>query len=61
MMQELTVDVGVYTPISVDLSGFDANGVDNNGKATKGTVTEDEAMSNFYKYINEKYPTIVTP
>jgi hypothetical protein len=27
----------------------------------KGTVTEDEAMSNFYKYINEKYPTIVTP
>ena len=28
MMQELTVDVGVYTPISVDLSGFDANGVE---------------------------------
>ena len=27
----------------------------------KGTVTEDEVMSNFYKYINEKYPTIVTP
>ena len=27
----------------------------------KGTVTEDEAMSNFYKYINEKYSTIVTP
>lgn len=26
-----------------------------------GTVTEEEAMSNFYKYINEKYPTIVTP
>lgn len=26
-----------------------------------GTVTEDEAMSNFYKYINEKYPAIVTP
>lgn len=32
------------------------------GESTgKGTVTEDEAMSNFYKYINEKYPTIVTP
>ena len=26
-----------------------------------GTVTEEEALSNFYKYINEKYPTIVTP
>ena len=26
-----------------------------------GTVTEDQALSNFYKYINEKYPTIVTP
>lgn len=26
-----------------------------------GDVTEEEAMSNFYKYINEKYPTIVTP
>ena len=26
-----------------------------------GTVTEDEAMSNYYKYINEKYPEIVTP
>ncbi|MCI9026735.1 MAG: ABC transporter substrate-binding protein [Lawsonibacter sp.] len=27
----------------------------------KGTVTEEQAMSNFYKYINEKYPRIVTP
>ena len=26
-----------------------------------GTVTEDEAMANYYKYINEKYPEIVTP
>ena len=26
-----------------------------------GTVTEEEALSNLYKYINEKYPTIVTP
>ncbi len=26
-----------------------------------GTVTEDEAMANYYKYINEKYPDIVTP
>ena len=26
-----------------------------------GVVTEEEAMSNFYKYVNEKYPTIVTP
>ena len=26
-----------------------------------GTVTEEEALSNFYKYINEKYPEIVTP
>ena len=26
-----------------------------------GAVTEDEAMSNYYKYINEKYPEIVTP
>lgn len=25
------------------------------------SVTEEEAMQNFYKYINEKYPTIVTP
>ena len=25
------------------------------------TVTEEVTMSNFYKYINEKYPTIVTP
>ena len=27
----------------------------------QGTVTEEEALSNFYKYINEKYPEIVTP
>ena len=27
----------------------------------KGTVSEEEAMSNFYKYVNEKYPSIVTP
>ena len=27
----------------------------------QGTVTEEEAMANFYKYINEKYPDIVTP
>lgn len=26
-----------------------------------GAVTEEEAMSNFYKYVNEKYPEIVTP
>ena len=26
-----------------------------------GEVTEEEAMSNYYKYINEKYPEIVTP
>lgn len=26
-----------------------------------GTVTEDEAMANYYKYINEKYPEIITP
>lgn len=26
-----------------------------------GAVTEEEAMSNYYKYINEKYPEIVTP
>jgi ABC-type glycerol-3-phosphate transport system substrate-binding protein len=26
-----------------------------------GTVTEEEAMSNFYKAVNEKYPSIVTP
>ncbi len=26
-----------------------------------GTVTEEEAMANYYKYINEKYPEIVTP
>ena len=26
-----------------------------------GAVTEDEAMANYYKYINEKYPEIVTP
>ena len=27
----------------------------------KGTVSEAEAMGNFYKYVNEKYPSIVTP
>ena len=27
----------------------------------KGTVTEDQAWENFYKYVNEKYPSIVTP
>ncbi len=26
-----------------------------------GTVTEDEAMANYYKYLNEKYPEIETP
>ncbi len=26
-----------------------------------GTVTEEEAMANYYKYLNEKYPEIVTP
>lgn len=26
-----------------------------------GAATEEEAMSNYYKYINEKYPEIVTP
>lgn len=26
----------------------------------KGAVTKEEAMANFYKYINEKYPSIVT-
>lgn len=26
-----------------------------------GEVTEDQAMANYYKYINEKYPEIVTP
>ncbi len=26
-----------------------------------GTVTEEQAMANYYKYINEKYPDIVTP
>ena len=26
-----------------------------------GEVTEEEAMNNYYKYINEKYPEIVTP
>ena len=26
-----------------------------------GAVTEEEAMANYYKYINEKYPEIVTP
>ena len=27
----------------------------------KGTVTKDEALENFYKIINEAYPTVVTP
>lgn len=27
----------------------------------KGGVTEDQAIANFYKYVNEKYPTLVTP
>ena len=27
----------------------------------QGTVTKDEAMANFYKAINENYPTVVTP
>ena len=27
----------------------------------QGTVTEDQAMANFYKAINEKYPDVVTP
>ena len=27
----------------------------------KGTATEEQALANFYKYVNEKYPTIVTP
>ena len=26
-----------------------------------GTVTEEQAMANYYKYVNEKYPEIVTP
>ena len=26
-----------------------------------GTVTEEQAMANYYKYINEKYPEIITP
>ncbi|MBP3684782.1 MAG: carbohydrate ABC transporter substrate-binding protein [Oscillospiraceae bacterium] len=26
-----------------------------------GTVTEEEAMANYYKYINEKYPELITP
>lgn len=26
-----------------------------------GNITEDEAYANFYKYVNEKYPDIVTP
>ena len=26
-----------------------------------GTITEEEALQNFYKYVNEKYPAIVTP
>ncbi len=27
----------------------------------KGTITKDEALANFYSYINEKYPEIETP
>ena len=27
----------------------------------QGNCTEEEAMANFYKYINEKYPEVVTP
>ena len=27
----------------------------------QGTVSKEQAMANFYKYINEKYPSIVTP
>ena len=27
----------------------------------KGTITKEEAYANFYKYVNEKYPDIVTP
>lgn len=27
----------------------------------KGTITEEEAYQNFYTYVNEKYPAIVTP
>ena len=27
----------------------------------KGNVSKDEAMENFYKSVNENYPTIVTP
>ncbi len=27
----------------------------------KGNITKDEAMANFYSYVNEKYPSIVTP
>ncbi|MBR2659804.1 MAG: carbohydrate ABC transporter substrate-binding protein [Clostridia bacterium] len=27
----------------------------------KGVVTKDEALANFYKYVNETYPEIVTP
>jgi hypothetical protein len=26
-----------------------------------GTITEEEAYQNFYQYVNEKYPAIVTP
>lgn len=27
----------------------------------KGTISKDEALANFYKYVNEKYPAINTP
>ena len=27
----------------------------------RGSVDKDTAMENFYLYVNEKYPTIVTP
>lgn len=27
----------------------------------KGNITKEEAYANFYKFVNEKYPTIVTP
>ena len=27
----------------------------------QGTVDKETALANFYKYINETYPTIVTP
>ena len=27
----------------------------------KGTISEDEAYNNFYKYVSEKYPAITVP